>query len=222
MTGNEPDELSGIYRQRFEKMRAYRTRVWDVLIRGKFQARVQPGETVLDLGCGYGEFINQIRCGKKYGMDLNPDSRKNLAPEVELIEQDCSQRWPFPDGALDTIFTSNFFEHLPGKAALKATLDEAHRCLRPGGQLIAIGPNIKFLPGKYWDFWDHHLPLTEASLSEGLTTCGFTIRECVDRFLPYTMVNACEVPPFLIAAYLRFPLAWKILGRQFLVTAVKK
>jgi len=221
MTGNEPAELRSIYRLRFEKMRAYRARVWEVLIREKFQACVKPDDDVLDLGCGYGEFINQIRCGKKYGMDLNPDSRKNLAPDVELIEQDCSARWQFPDGTLDTVFTSNFFEHLPSKAALKATLDEAHRCLKPGGRIIAIGPNIKYLPGRYWDFWDHHLPLSEASLSEGLVSCGFIIRECVDRFLPYTMVDAREYPMFLISAYLRFPLAWKILGRQFLVSAVK-
>jgi SAM-dependent methyltransferase len=222
MTGNEPTELRIIYQRRFEKMRGYRKRVWEVLIREKFQACVKPDATVLDLGCGYGEFINQIRCGKKYGMDLNPDSRGNLAPDVELIEQDCSKRWPFSDGTLDVIFTSNFFEHLPGKAALKATLDEAHRCLKPGGRLIAIGPNIKYLPGSYWDFWDHHLPLTELSLSEGLTGCGFTIRECVDRFLPYTMVNARQHPPIFVSLYLRLPIVWRFFGRQFLIIASKE
>ena len=221
MTANEPAELRGIYQLRFEKMRAYRKRLWAVLIREKFQALVKPGDTVLDLGCGYGEFINQIRCGKKYGMDLNPDSRDNLASDVTLIEQDCSVRWPFPDGKLDTVFTSNFFEHLPVKAALKATLDEAHRCLKPGGQIIAMGPNIKYLPDSYWDFWDHHLPLTEASLSEGPTNCGFTIRECVARFLPYTMVNAREYPDIFISTCLRMKPLWRFFGRQFLVHATK-
>lgn len=221
MTANDPAELQRIYGMRFDRTQAYRVRVWEVLIRDKFQSYVKPDATVLDLGCGYGEFINNIRCGKKYGMDLNPDARKRLAPGVELIEQDCSTRWPLTDGSLDVVFTSNFFEHLPDKAALKSTLEEAHRCLAPGGRLIAMGPNVRFLPGSYWDFWDHHLALTERAMSEGLENCGFKIAECVDRFLPYTMVNAREYPLWFISAYLRFPLAWRLLGRQFLVVAVK-
>lgn len=222
MTANDPAELRRIYELRFEKTRAYRMRVWEVLIRDKFQRYIQPQDTVLDLGCGYGEFINQIRCGEKHAMDLNPDARKHLAPDVAMIEQDCSTRWPFADGALNAVFTSNFFEHLPSKATLKATLDEAFRCLAAGGRLIAMGPNIKFLAGSYWDFWDHHLALSEASLSEGLTNCGFEIAECIDRFLPYTMVNAREAPMFFVSAYLRMPLLWKVLGRQFLLVAVKE
>ena len=129
MTANDPAELQRIYGLRFDRTRAYRNRVWEVLIRDKFQAYVRPDAKVLDLGCGYGEFINNIRCGKKYGMDLNPGARQHLVADVELIEQDCSTRWPFADGTLDVVFTSNFFEHLPTKASLKATLEEAHRCL---------------------------------------------------------------------------------------------
>ena len=34
--------------------------------------------------------------------------------------------------------------------------------------MIALGPNIKYLPGSYWDFWDHFLCLTEMSLGEAL------------------------------------------------------
>ena len=221
MTGNDPAELQRIYGLRFDRTRAYRNRVWEVLIRDKFQAYVRPDAKVLDLGCGYGEFINNIRCGKKWAMDLNPGARQHLAVDVELIEQDCSTRWPFAGGTLDVVFTSNFFEHLPTKASLKATLEEAHRCLAPGGSLIAMGPNIKYLAESYWDFWDHHLALSDYSLAEGLENCGFRIAERVGRFLPYTMVNSREYPMAFIAAYLRIPLAWKFLGHQFLLVATK-
>ena len=101
--------------------------------------------------------------------------------------------WRLEDGSLNVVFTSNFFEHLPDKAALGRTLEEIFRCLAPNGKLIAMGPNIKHLPGKYWDFWDHHLALTETSLSEGLTNRGFEIAKCVGKFLPYTMVNSARV-----------------------------
>ena len=52
------------------------------------------------------------------------------------------------------MFTSNFFEHLPDKAALERTLLNAKRSLRSGGKLVMMGPNIKYVPGAYRDFFD--------------------------------------------------------------------
>jgi SAM-dependent methyltransferase len=126
------------------------------------------------------------------------------------------------DGSLDVVFTSNFFEHLPNKAALGRTLDEVSRCLRPGGRLIALGPNIKHLPGLYWDFWDHHLPLTETSVSEALETWDFEVRVRLSKFLPYTMANKRRVPLAFVRWYLGAPLAWRLLGKQFLVIAARE
>jgi SAM-dependent methyltransferase len=221
MTANQPEELRRIYSARFEKNLNYRRRVWDVLVREFFQKYVSPAATVLDLGCGYGEYINTIRCGRKLAMDLNPDAPRFLAPDVHFLSQDCSVQWKCGDHSLDVVFTSNFFEHLPGKNALKLTLEEAFRCLKPGGKLLALGPNIRFLPGEYWDFWDHHLALSDRSLAEGLENCGYTILENHPRFLPYTMVNRREQPLFLLSLYLKLRPAWKILGRQFLLIAAK-
>jgi SAM-dependent methyltransferase len=171
---NETD-LSRIYAQRFAANLDYRKRVWRVLIDSFFQQYVPRDATVLDLGCGYGEFINQVHAGRKDAMDLNPDAPRYLSADVEFIRQDCSQPWPAEEASLDVIFTSNFFEHLNDKAALGRTFDQAHRALRQGGRLIAMGPNIKLIPGSYWDFWDHYLPLTEASLGEALENRGFQI-----------------------------------------------
>ncbi len=221
MSANSADELQRIYGVRFARNLAYRKKTWNVLIESFFQKYVSPCDVVLDLGCGYGEFINAVRCREKFAMDLNPDAPKHLDAAVHFLEQDCSTRWRLEDGSLDVVFTSNFFEHLPDKVALGRTLDEIFRCLAPGGKLIAIGPNIKHLPGKYWDFWDHHLALTETSLSEGLTNRGFEIRRCVGKFLPYTMVNVREYPERLLKLYLMFPIAWRFLGKQFLIVAGK-
>lgn len=214
-------ELSRIYRRRFTDTAAYRHRVWTVLTSGFFNKWVMPDHDVLDLGCGYGEFINQIRCGRKWGMDLNPDSQEQLDKDVTFLRQDCSARWALDDGSLDVVFTSNFFEHLPDKSCLSATLAEALRCLRKGGLLIAMGPNIKVLPGLYWDFYDHHTILTEKSLAEALEVVGFDVEQAIDRFLPYTMVGAREVPLAFVRLYLAVPLAWRFLGGQFLVIARK-
>lgn len=218
---HDSQELAAIYSRRFQGAQAYRNAVWQLLIQDFFGQWVPAEAAVLDLGCGYGEFINHVRCRKKYGMDLNPDTAKLLGADVPFIQQDCSAVWPLPENSLDVVFTSNFFEHLPDKRTLAATLEQARRCLRPGGLLIAMGPNIKFLPGAYWDFWDHHLPLTEASLSEGLLTHGFEVVQCHDRFLPYTMAHGPRYPLLLLKLYLKIRPAWKVFGKQFLVVARK-
>lgn len=216
-------ELERIYGRRFDDHIAYRNRVWKVLTSMFFSRYVDANSAILDLGCGYGEFINNINTGsgKKYAMDLNPAARKYLAPGVRFLEQDCSQPWDLPDNHLDVVFTSNFFEHLASKASLSDAIRQARRCLRPGGRLIAMGPNVKFIGGAYWDFWDHHLPLTDSSLTELLVLQDFQLERVIDRFLPYTMVNKRRYPVLLVSAYLRFPPAWRIFGKQFLVIARK-
>lgn len=221
MNSPNAQELETIYARRFRENQAYRQRVWRVLVKQAFQPHVPETGAVLDLGCGYGEFINTVTAAVKYGMDLNPASAEHLAKGVTMLRQDCSARWELPDESLDTVFTSNFFEHLPDKATLGKTLQQARRCLKPGGRLIAMGPNIKFLPGEYWDFWDHYLPLTELSLSEGLETNGFRVEVCHARFLPYTMVQTREYPGFVLATYLKLPFVWRFFGKQFLVIARK-
>jgi SAM-dependent methyltransferase len=216
-----PTELDAIYDQRFRAHIDYRNKIWKVLVTRFFSKLIASNATVLDVGCGYGEFINNIVCAKKYGMDLNARAREQLNPDVTFLEQDCSKAWPLADNSLDVVFTSNFFEHLLSKQALGETIQQAARCLRPGGIMIAMGPNIRFVGGAYWDFWDHHLALTDSSISEAMRVNGLQVSKLYDRFLPYTMVNHRAVPTTLVSMYLRFPVLWSIFGKQFLVVAKK-
>ena len=99
----DPKELETFYRQRFAGSQEYRKRVWQVLIRDFFGEFVQPEDTVLDLGCGYGEFINQIRCGSRFGMDLNRESLRHLETGIQFLQQDCSDAWALADGGLKAL-----------------------------------------------------------------------------------------------------------------------
>jgi hypothetical protein len=67
-----------------------------------------------------------------------------------------------------------------------------------------MGPNIKHLPGKYWDFLDHHTILTEASLGEALEISGFELQQVTGRFLPYTMVNSRKYPLWTRISHISF------------------
>jgi SAM-dependent methyltransferase len=221
MSDNKSKEetLQQQYRQRFSEGMEYRNALWQVLCQDFFQQYVDSASALLDLGCGWGEFSNNIVAAKKYAMDLNPDAAARLNEDVELIAQDCAQSWPLADNSLDVVFTSNFLEHLPQKVDIERTLTEVKRCLKPGGTFIALGPNVRLLPGAYWDFWDHHVQISDRSLAELLGMSGFDVVEQHAGFLPYTMSGGRNPNVLLVKLYLRIRFMWKLMGKQFLIVA---
>ena len=122
---------------------------------------------------------------------------------------------------MDIVFTSNFFEHLPTKNHLDRAITNIHKTLKPNGILIAMGPNIAILKGRYWDFWDHHVALSEGSLNELLEIKKFCSIKSHAKFLPYNMVRVKKRPLFLVNLYLKIPLLWNLFGKQFLIIAKK-
>ena len=219
---NGPDRLQRLYRHRFDDAsRESKQRIWNVLVRSHFQKFVPSTAAVLDLGCGFGEFLNPLRCAKRTGVDLNPDSAKSLEAGIEFHAGDVRNLPMLQDGSFDVVFTSNLMEHLPSKDDVEKMLLEARRVLKSGGQLIALGPNLRYLAGEYWDFWDHLTPITDRSLAEILTALDFKVVEQTARFLPYTTRSALPQASWLVCLYLKLPLAWPLLGRQFLLRATK-
>ncbi|HVR85250.1 MAG TPA: class I SAM-dependent methyltransferase [Planctomycetota bacterium] len=217
-----PDGLKRLYRHRFdEASREAKQRLWKILVESFFQKYLKPDASVLDLGCGFGEFLNHARCARRVGVDLNPEATRYLAKGVEFLPGDVCQPTPLPDASIDLVFSSNLMEHLPSKESAEQMLLEARRVLKPGGQVVLMGPNLRFLPGEYWDFWDHRLPITDRSLAEVLGSLDFSVVERHARFLPYTTRSALPQAGWLVRLYLHLPLAWGFFGRQFLLRAIK-
>jgi len=113
----------------------------------------QPGDRILDLGCGRGEVVaHLIRDGYEViGIDYSGDalhlSRELLEREdlpVHLARCDAA-RLPFADGSFDRILMGDVIEHLEwehGEAALR----EIGRILAPGGTvLVHTAPNLWFV-----------------------------------------------------------------------------
>lgn len=216
------ENVSEIYRTRFvDTGLEKRDRVWKVLCASYFNSRVIRDGSILDLACGYGEFINNIDVKTKYAVDLNPDAEKRLSAGVNFKATRADDLAHIPDGTLDRAFTSNFLEHLPDKKACDTVLKEVLRALKPGGQFIILGPNIRYAYKEYWDFYDHYLELSHLSLEEGLKMNGYEVVSNIPRFLPFTMANKRPTHDALIKAYLALPIAWPLFGKQFLVTAQK-
>lgn len=212
-------DLATLYRFRFvAEEQAGKIRIWKVLCAGFFQKLVGEGQTILDMACGYGEFINAIRAPRKIAVDMNPDAPRYLKSGIEFM-QAPADALPLPPSAIDVVFTSNFLEHLHDKAECDRVFAEVLRVLKPGGRFIIMGPNIRYLADRYWDFYDHHLALSHLSLEEGLVQAGYSVDRVIPRFLPYTAKSALPKHPALVSLYLNLPFAWRIFGRQFLVVA---
>jgi ubiquinone/menaquinone biosynthesis C-methylase UbiE len=215
-------DLAALYRFRFrESERPQKVLIWKALCEHYFQKLVGENKIIVDLACGYGEFINNIRGAKKYGVDLNPDAPKFLGPEVQFCQSRADNIDSIPDRTSDVVFTSNFLEHLKTKDECDAVLHEVLRILKPGGRFIIMGPNIRYLADRYWDFYDHYLPLSHLSMEEGLVQAGYEVESVTARFLPYTTRSALPQRPWLIALYLKLSIVWPLLGKQFLVVGRK-
>jgi SAM-dependent methyltransferase len=218
----DQNELSTLYRQRFpEAELARKAAIWKVLCERFFQRYVPPDAAVIDLACGYGEFINHIRAGEKIAVDLNADARSRLDGDVRFEQIGALELATLGREGADLVFTSNFLEHLPDRRSLEQLLDQVLEVLKPRGRFMILGPNLRYLPGAYWDFYDHTLGLTHGSLCEVLVLKGFRIETCIDRFLPYTTRGALPTHPALVRAYLAVPPVWRLLGKQFFVVAQK-
>jgi dolichol-phosphate mannosyltransferase len=216
-------DVNKLYQHRFPALvKQQKERVWKVMVSRFFQPWIPTTDIIVDLGCGYGEFLNHIQGGRRIGVDFNSDAPGHLSAGIEFHQGDVTDLQFLDDDSVDTIFTSNMLEHLESKAHVERLVIEAYRVLKPDGQFIAMGPNMRFLPGLYWDFWDHIVAITDRSLVELLEYTGFTIERVYPKFLPYTTQSKYPQNAFLVGLYLKFPPAWSVLGKQFLIRARKK
>jgi SAM-dependent methyltransferase len=216
-------ELQELYAGRFdERDRAWKNVVWEILWRRVFSRWVNHEDTLLDLGAGFCEFINHADAKRRIAVDLNPETSRLAAAGIDVHAASGDDLGFIHSAEVDVVFTSNFLEHLPSKDALSRVLSEVYRVLKPGGRFILMGPNIRYLADRYWDYFDHHIPLSHASVCEALQLNGFRLQYLERRFLPYTVKGTRLRWAWLVEAYLALrPMSSRILGKQFLVVAVK-
>lgn len=224
-------ELDKLYSNRFEaETWKKRNVLWKILCDEFFSRYLKPSDDILDLAAGYCDFINNIcpdnNMGRRIAVDLNPDVRKHAAPFVEVHNTPAQNLSFLDDDSLDAVFVSNFFEHVRDKDEIITILNECLRVLRLNGKILILQPNIKYLPGQYWDFFDHYTPLTEKSMCEALSIASvggvYSITTLISRFLPYTTKSRLPQYNWMIKLYCHCPLAWKILGKQMFIAAEKR
>ena len=212
-------QLDRVYGVRFDDAsRRSKMSVWREIV--KFLATwINPHRPVLDIGCDAGYFIRNVRAAERWATDLR-DVSALLPPDVRFRQADgLALADVLGAGSFGTIFMSNYLEHLRDSDAVLRQVAVARDLLEPGGRLIVLQPNIRLVGGRYWDFIDHHVPLTEASLVEAAELAGLRTVTLITRFLPYTTKSRLPMQPSLVRLYLRFRPAWWILGKQTLYVA---
>jgi len=212
-----------LYDTRFSLVeRRAKDAVWRVLCADFFQRWVPLDATVLDLGAGFCEFVNHIRCREKWAVDSDERIADRAGPDVHVHRGPAQDlRWRAAE-SVDVVFASNVFEHFLTKDDVLTALREARRVLRRGGRILILQPNIRFTYKEYWDFFDHHLAFSDRAMMEGLRLAGFTVEHVRPRFLPYTTKSALPTWPAFVRVYLRCrPLHW-LLGKQMFIVAAKR
>lgn len=224
MSAHHPQsaELERLYDYRFSaRDRERKDKIWKMLCMHYFQQYVSETDTVLDLACGQGEFIRHIRAAHKIAVDLNREAERILPADIRFVCNAADALVDVSSESVDVCFVSNFFEHLQSKAQMDAVLQELRRVLRHGGRVVNMQPNIACEPARYWDFYDHVLPLSHRSAAEGYAKNGFVVEELVPRFVPFTTKSRFPQAAWLVRAYLALPFVWRWLGGQFVIVARK-
>jgi cyclopropane fatty-acyl-phospholipid synthase-like methyltransferase len=183
-----------------------------------FQRQIPPDAVVLELGAGYGEFINAIKARRRFAVDKWPGMLSHLQNGVEGIVAGITQLDAIPENSVDYVFSSNCFEHV-SQSDLVACLAQLRAKMKAGATLTIVQPNFKYCASEYFDDYTHVAIYTAQSLSDLLSANGFRISRCIPRFLPLTLKGRLPVQPWLIRLYLRSPV--KPLAKQMLISAVR-
>jgi SAM-dependent methyltransferase len=190
--------------------------LWQTLCRHYFKRLIPADACVLDLGCGYGNFINNVVARRRIAIDSWPDFPHYLDPEVEAVVGSVTDLDFLQDGSVDFAFASNLFEHLT-QTDFATVLASLRRKLSPTGELTILQPNYRYAYREYFDDYTHIAVYSHTSLSDFLQANDYDILHVAPRFMPLTVKSRMPVSPLLIRAYLASPV--KPLGKQMLIRA---
>ncbi len=112
---------------------------------------------VLDIGCGTGSLLHEIRqrhtVAELFGIDISAPmldlARDKLGSAITLINADCRQL-PFPDNYFDVVVSSSVLHYLEQQ---QEEILEISRVVRPGGVIVITDWCKNYLSMRALDRW---------------------------------------------------------------------
>jgi hypothetical protein len=190
--------------------------VWQSLWRYYFSRLILSSDCVLDLGAGYGSFINNVVARRRIAVDSWEDFAQHLNPDVEYAVGSVTDLDFIENGTVDFAFASNLFEHL-SRDEFGRVLEVLCHKLSSRGTLNILQPNYRYAYREYFDDYTHISVFSHVSLADFLKANGFEVIEVRPRFLPLTIKSGLLVSPWLIRAYVASPI--KPLAKQMFIRA---
>jgi len=143
----------------------------------------------LEFGCGIGLFLPELsrQYGTVYAIDLFPHYARRMAAEKGIRVHFIQDLDDIEAASLDVIVAADVLEHIED---LKGYLQQFHRTLKPGGQLLVSGPteNLLYKLGRlvagFGDKGDYH-HTNIYHLIDAIEKSGFRKGEVVNLALPF-------------------------------------
>src|SRR5271165_214837 len=96
----------------------------------------QPGEHILDLGCGDGQLTRRIAASgaSVLGVDRSPQMVAAARSRGIAADEAAAESLPYSDGSFDAVFSNAALHWVRDQDAM---MSEVHRVLKPGGRFVA-------------------------------------------------------------------------------------
>ena len=191
-----------------------RRKVWMAIVDYLVRFTGRDARTIVDVGCGYGDFINNAPGKRLIAVDLNSDSKQFLKEGIEFFCSPATDLSFISSGSVDFVFTSNLLEHLTD-SELDLAILEFRRILKAGGILITMQPNFYYAYREYFDDYTHKKVFSHESLVDLFLTKGFGLIAIEKRFLPFSLKSKLPKSYWLTKLYLASfyrPFAKQMLG----------
>ena len=111
------------------------------------QARLEPGQRILDLGCGTGSLVvalkRRVPAAEVVGLDPDPKALARARRKCERagvavrFDRGFSDELPYAAASFERVLSSFMLHHL-GSEEKRRTLAEVRRVLAPGGSLHVL------------------------------------------------------------------------------------
>lgn len=115
------------------------------LLAHRYNLLIRPNSSVIEIGCGTGELLNELHAARKMGIDVSPDQiarGKERFPHLDL-RTGSGETAPLPEGPFDVIILSDVLNYA---ADVEVLLRNLHACSHRDTRLLINVYNTLWRP----------------------------------------------------------------------------